>query len=318
MTAATSGTAQPSAPVSRMFGAPQGERARNGGSRSNAGARDTGAGSSRSADSSAPPPPPPVTPAGTRPPSANGLAGRKRLWWTSVLVSIGLHALVVGAFLIDWHFPRHNEEAPPASMVVDLAVMPSAPPVPPSEIPPGPEQVQAAPRETPTDALDFDPPPRVDAAVRPDFALPVRQQARPVETTVAAQEARETTAPQAVQAPVRDNNAAPMEGNVTAPPSDAEQAWEGRLVARLERNKRYPAAAQAAGQEDTVFLRLVLDRSGRLLEASIRRSRGFTLLDNETLALARRAGPYPQPPASVIGDRIVRVVPVDFYLGRRH
>ncbi|MBO9524920.1 MAG: hypothetical protein J7517_02155, partial [Sphingobium yanoikuyae] len=104
--------------------------------------------------------------------------------------------------------------------------------------------------------MKFDPPPQVDPALKPSFALPVKEEQKPIETQLVAKDARQTTAPQAVQAPVQDKNEAPVEGNNAAPPSDAEQAWEGRVLAKLERNKRYPAAAQSAGQQDTVFIRL--------------------------------------------------------------
>lgn len=252
-----------------------------------------------------------------QPPADAAVRTRKRFWSACILASALLHGAVAAAFAIDWHFTKDTADAPPAAMVVELAVLPAAPAVQPSEISPGPEQVQAAPKPISADRMKFDPPPEVDAALKPEFALPARPMETPVETAAVAAQTLQTTAPPAIQAPPLDRSEAPVEGNNAAPPSDAEQAWEGRILARLERNKRYPAAAQAAGQQDTVYLRLSIDRRGRLLDAAIKRSSGFALLDSETLELARRAGPYPQPPASVPGERIVRVVPVEFYIKRR-
>ncbi len=63
-----------------------------------------------------------------------------------------------------------------------------------------------------------------------------------------------------------------------------------------------------------MFVRLVIDRKGRLIDAALKKSAGFAMLDEETLALARRASPFPAPPDSVTGDRIVRIVPVEFYI----
>jgi len=243
---------------------------------------------------------------------------RRRQWPYALIFSIGLHGAVVGAMLVDWRWARHADDSPPpAAMVVELAVMPASPPIPATQVAPGPEQVEAQPGPKPVEQKSFDPPPQVDAALKPSFILPVKPEQKPIEAPTVAREARETTAPQAVEAAAVDKTAAPVEGNNAAPPSNAEQAWEGKILAKLERNKRYPSAAQAGGQQDTVLVRLVIDRAGRLIEASLKKSAGFALLDNATLELARRASPFPAPPPGVTGDRIVRVVPVEFYIRKR-
>ena len=264
-----------------------------------------------------PPPPPPPDAGWSGATGELGLQGGMG-WLPSLGASLLLHAAAVGLLLIHWFDSEPSDAAPPAAMVVELAILPSSPPVQPSEIPPGPQQVEAAPKPKPLDQAKFDPPPQVDASLKPEFALPAKPQIqRTQEMPNIAETARQTTAPPTVEAPKEDKSAAPVEGRNSAPPSNAEQAWEGRLLARLERNKRYPAAAQSSGQQDTVFLRLVIDRKGRLLDASLVKSGGFSLLDRETLDLARRASPYPAPPDSVEGTRIVRVVPVEFYIKKR-
>lgn len=91
-----------------------------------------------------------------------------------------------------------------------------------------------------------------------------------------------------------------------------EARWEGAILERIQKRKRYPATALAAGEEDDVVLRLVIDREGRLVRAEIAKSRGHSALDAEVLALARRAGPYPRPPASVYGETVSMLVPVEF------
>ncbi|WP_342249172.1 energy transducer TonB [Sphingomonas sp. OTU376] len=242
----------------------------------------------------------------------------KRPWPVALLASATVHAAVIAAMMVQWAGRAPSQAQPPAAMVVDLAVMPSSPQVPPNELPPGPQQQEAAATPRPVEKLKFDPPPQTDPTLKPDFAVPPKDKPDPVPTqSVAKVEARATTAPQSSEAPVKANSAAPVEGSNVAPPSDAEQAWEGRILAKLERNKRYPSEAQRAGQQDTVFLRLAIDRRGRLVDAALRRSAGYSALDSETLALARRAGPYPVPPASMTGDTVVLVVPVEFYIKKR-
>ncbi len=88
--------------------------------------------------------------------------------------------------------------------------------------------------------------------------------------------------------------------------------WTSQLVARLERHKRYPAAAQARGEHGVAQLAFSVDRGGRVHNARIVRSSGSALLDRATLALVRRAQPLPPPPAAIPGARIPVVVPIRY------
>lgn len=90
--------------------------------------------------------------------------------------------------------------------------------------------------------------------------------------------------------------------------------WRGKLLGRLERFRRYPEAARKQHQEGVVRLRFCLDRQGHVLSARIEGSSGVTTLDEEALALVRRADPLPSPPEDVSGERIELVVPVQFFL----
>lgn len=96
--------------------------------------------------------------------------------------------------------------------------------------------------------------------------------------------------------------------------SPEEARWEGQIVARIEKRKRYPKTALAAGIEDKVLLRLTVDREGKLLRAEVARSAGHSVLNAEVLALAKRAAPYPRPPASVGGLSVTMLVPVEFFI----
>lgn len=92
----------------------------------------------------------------------------------------------------------------------------------------------------------------------------------------------------------------------------ARSAWIRRLAATLESRKSYPAAAAEQRQEGAVTMRLALDRSGQILSVRIERSSGFSLLDQEALALVQRAKPLPPAPAAVPGDHFEVLVPLVF------
>jgi protein TonB len=57
-----------------------------------------------------------------------------------------------------------------------------------------------------------------------------------------------------------------------------------------------------------------MDMTGKLLSARIEHSSGVRSLDQEALALPKRAQPLPKPPEDVKGDSIELVVPVEFFL----
>ena len=104
---------------------------------------------------------------------------------------------------------------------------------------------------------------------------------------------------------------------ITAPPapkvsSNAPDSWQGRVLAHLDKHRRYPAAALARRQQGVVFVRFTLDRQGRVLSARLEAPSGFAMLDREAAGLPKRASPVPKPPESVPGEVIELVVPVEF------
>lgn len=75
--------------------------------------------------------------------------------------------------------------------------------------------------------------------------------------------------------------------------------WQSRLMAHLERRKKYPSGAKSRREEGTVYVRFRIDDSGKVLSATLARSSGWPELDNEVLSLVRRASPVPAPPPDV-------------------
>jgi len=99
-------------------------------------------------------------------------------------------------------------------------------------------------------------------------------------------------------------------GQVPRPSPAAIASWERLLVAQLERHKRYPAAA--GGKVGEVRLAFSIDRSGQVVASRIVHSSGSEALDQEALALIKRAAPLPPPPAGVPEERLSFVVPVRY------
>lgn len=75
--------------------------------------------------------------------------------------------------------------------------------------------------------------------------------------------------------------------------------WQSRLMAHLERRKKYPTGSRSRREQGTVYVRFRIDDNGNVLSASLARSSGFPGLDAEVMSLVRRASPVPAPPAGV-------------------
>ena len=74
--------------------------------------------------------------------------------------------------------------------------------------------------------------------------------------------------------------------------------WEKKLLAHLDRHKRYPAGS-ARKSAATVVVNFELDRMGHVLSASIVKGSGDPAFDEAALAMVRRSDPVPQPPPLV-------------------
>jgi periplasmic protein TonB len=73
-------------------------------------------------------------------------------------------------------------------------------------------------------------------------------------------------------------------------------AYRGEVMGRLQSFKRYPQAARARGAQGNPAVTFSIDASGRVLSVSLTRSSGDPDIDAESLAMVRRASPFPPPP----------------------
>ncbi|MBB4066050.1 energy transducer TonB [Gellertiella hungarica] len=93
-----------------------------------------------------------------------------------------------------------------------------------------------------------------------------------------------------------DRNAATKTVASSAAAKGDATRWKARVVAHLERRKRYPQAARARGEEGTVLVVFRIDPGGRVLSTSLARSSGHSALDEAAVAMVERASPVPAPP----------------------
>ena len=242
---------------------------------------------------------------------ADDLADLRRWGICGAIVVIAHGAIAAG--LVNWRKQIEPAE-PAAAIVVEFAPLPVGPTMLQTDIPAGPEQVMSEALQEKVAARPIEePPPEIEPAPNPEVAIEHQEIA-----TQAQQEPRTpapaTTAPQAIPERQAAIPAAPTQGRIVPNTSDAVPTWKSRIVALLERHKRYPEAAQSRHQQGIAQVLFTLDRLGRVIHSRILRSSGASLLDEEALALLLRAQPFPPPPPEVPGERVDLSVPIRFNL----
>jgi periplasmic protein TonB len=231
-------------------------------------------------------------------------------WAACLTLALGIHAAGAVALVTRWSEDTDQVANAPV-IAIELASLPVAPQVAPTELPPGPLQTDAQPEpeqqpEKPVASIAIEPQP----APQPELVVtpPPKPVEKPKVQKPRRQHASIPSAPSTAEHRAK-RAAAPTPGAASHNP-DALPNWKSQLVARLERFKRYPP--QAHGDYGVAQLAFSVDRSGHVHHVRIVRSSGSHVLDAETLALPQRAAPLPPPPAEVSGTQIAIVVPIRY------
>jgi len=240
-------------------------------------------------------------------------------WTSAVVLAVGLHAAVFGACFLHLAFSPRLPTASAAAIAIDFAPQAAAPPAPKHDVAPGPDQLKTPkvkPLPTPqVKKLPFDPPPETKAAdVKPDVAFEKKAQDDVKPDVQKQPPAPETTRQISLDVKPDKKLEAPLTGGVSGGSTKAEDLWEARVGAKLQRLKHYPVASMRLHEEDVVLVHFMIDRNGRVLLSEVVHSKGFGRLDGEAMDLLRRASPLPKPPPEVPGETIERSVPIDFFV----
>ena len=233
-------------------------------------------------------------------------------WGACFALALCFHAVGVAALLAHW--TENSDLVANAPVItIDLAPLAVAPDTKPNELPPGPQQAQAEPEPEPdpvkpVEKLELPLEPKAEPllAVTP----PLRPPQKPKEEKPKQQHASLPSAPSTAEN--RAERAAAAAPGASSRNPYAVPNWKSRLVATLERSKRYPSAARERGEQGVAQLAFSIDRHGGVHHARIVHSSGSSLLDEATLALVERAQPLPPPPPELVGAEIAIVVPIRY------
>lgn len=254
------------------------------------------------------------------------------LWAAAGLVVLSVH---VGAALWLLREPAMAaaDNTPPAAIMIELAETPEAQMTEENEISPDQETADASTPakkleepieepEQPEEIVEQEPEPVEDEPAeelvqldkvevplplaRPKPQEPEKQTVRkeePKKKPVKRRQQEQAASRQANQAQAQvtqsNRNAARQSASGMFASSVSPARWQSRLMAHLERRKRYPAGAKSRHEEGVVYVRFRIDETGKVLSASLARSSGFPELDDEVLSLVQRASPVPAPPPDV-------------------
>ncbi|HEU0081907.1 MAG TPA: energy transducer TonB [Bradyrhizobium sp.] len=265
-------------------------------------------------------------------------------WGGSAAIIVALHAALI-ALGVAWY-----TRSPPPGMalptiMIDLAPpsLPSSPGAQPMDLPSGPEMREADPPPPPPEPeppkpeaiqeqlaptlpqqnpvieappeqeVEPTPPKPEPAKIVPDQPKPVPLKPKPVRAE-AKKPADAPPTPRSSAAPKAERHASltPSSAPAGAPSAAALASYNQLVAAHLQRFKQYPSSAKAAGEQGTARLSFTLGRSGQVLGSRLAGSSGHPALDSETLAMIRRAQPFPPMPPELKQASMSFSIPVQF------
>jgi periplasmic protein TonB len=238
--------------------------------------------------------------------------GNAARWGACFALALTVHAAGAAALLARWSNDIDLIAKAPV-ITIELAALPAAPQTQPSDLPPGPAQVEAAlapePRpDKPIEKVEIKPEPAKQAALT--VLPPPKPAAKPKDEKSHRKQASLASAPSTAERK-GERAVAPAPGAASRD-SYALPNWRSALVAQIERHKRYPGEARARGDHGVAQVAFSVDRHGGLHDARIVRSSGSALLDRDALAWLQRSQPLPPPPPEIHGARISVTVPLSY------
>jgi periplasmic protein TonB len=190
----------------------------------------------------------------------------------------------------------------PVTTPPELQAVEMAEPPPPEPTPTPPEEaIKPTPKEQVAAAVALPPPPpKAAPKPKPKEKVVDRRPPKPVQAKRGERQDERRPPSEAAGAPTQ-SSASASSGSSAA----SRSSWQSAIVAALNRAKRPQSETGLAS------VRFSVDRSGRVLSASLAGSTGAAVLDGEAVSLVRRAS-LPSAPADVNGSTFTFTVPIRF------
>ncbi|MGG7667777.1 TonB family protein [Yersinia sp. J1] len=260
------------------------------------------------------------------------MRGRERVRWSgSTVLALLLHGSLICWLAYHYVAADSVTAAPPPALMLVLADKIESVPAP-NDVPMGPPKVLSAPESSVKSETERQESvqPAAPEAMKPAI---LAAKNKVIEKPKPVSQRRET---QNDNAPSLDSlpSTTPSAEATSAPPSAAEQRiaapytsdsfaqtqgipdWSSLMLGHLSRHKRYPPIAVRQSRQGIVLVRVTLDKAGLVSATRLMKSSGVDSLDNEALALPKRAQPLPPAPEEIMANRkeISITIPVRFDL----
>jgi protein TonB len=240
---------------------------------------------------------------------------RERPLAAAILVSIAIHAMALTLF------PQLRALKREVQNPLQVEILPQARESAPSLLQPAASE--AVPEARPA-ALPPPERPRIKA-VKPLPTVPAREPA-PITAPSAPRQEILTASPEAPPqssqfsvpaAPERVEGPPPpvRDSEVTASPDPDLLAGYGHALSQaIGKHQRYPRIAQMRGWQGTATIALKFGSGHRLLAATVHKSSGHEVLDEQALEMVKDAHPLPNPPERLRNRDFTVLVPIVFRL----
>lgn len=252
-------------------------------------------------------------------PQAESNAGR---WMGGLGVGIGIHAVVIGLFFYATTTSNIVLNRPPLALNIDLLPVQTSPIDEAEDQPLDLKKTNFVPTPFEPKPEEIEEP---EPDIKPEVVLPkpikkIKKKKKkivkkvtlkkPVEKRRPEKERRTASAPVKALEVVSTAKQIGVSTEVLA----AKVSWQGLIRGYLERKKRYPSNARRRHQEGIVSVSFSVDRQGNVTQMDLVKSSNHKSLDEEILALLKRASPLPAPPVDVEGDIFRFELPFAFYI----
>jgi protein TonB len=223
-------------------------------------------------------------------------------WGVAAAVIAALHVAIFVAALFWIERSPSTPQILPAIAVTLAPVQSSSPEIQDQDIAVGPTMQQA--EETPPERpkVEDKPVERVEPPPSPP---------REAEVTLPKDKPKQQEQPKPEpQPPAPETRALPKNDRVGQFSEAGAKAYNSLILGHLQRFKRYPKSAH--GILGKVVVRFVLNRAGDVIDSTITKSSGNTVLDREALDMLHRASPFPPFPVEKPGGQDIYIAPVNF------
>ncbi len=202
---------------------------------------------------------------------------------------------------------KQPEPSPPEFSTPEFSTPELAQERPPDPAPPpveGPLPQPAPPPEPPAPVPPLPDPPPIPEAAKPPVVIP------PPARTVQRPRPQPAVRPKRAEEPRLATDSPATPPPTTAAAASAPVSWQARLLAHLNRFKRYPPDAQMHRRQGTAVVHLRLLPNGSVEAVRLQSTSGTVSLDQEAVELIGRAQPLPVPDAETGATEFA--VPIQF------